>query len=225
MKNKVIEKDLELLKAIGLDEEALSLSKDDIALVIDCFDENYYSSRFKTKDTFYCPFAGIPDLGSGLFNDYYSIFQVKTIAETTRLIALMHGRKSLDAIFNWLVRDPDNPSISECVCFKDELSKLDPQNENHNGFKNEVEYLPERDWIERHAKLIFGLAVIFLKEPIKYYKALYSLNKEAFDLTLKKKDDFDFISKNGSMNIEDAYKSILDLEGRGFDPKEVLKDE
>jgi hypothetical protein len=66
---------------------------------------------------------------------------------------------------------------------------------------------------------------VFLKEPVKYYKALYSLNKDAFDLTLKKKNDHKFIMENRDIKIEIAYESFLDLEGRGYDPEEVFKNE
>ena len=57
MKNRIIEEDLVLLNALGLEEDKISLKDEDIELVINCFDENYYSSTFKVKDTFHCPFA------------------------------------------------------------------------------------------------------------------------------------------------------------------------
>ena len=225
MKNKVIEKDLELLNAIGLNEDDLYLADNDISLVIKCFDKDYYSREFKVKDTCYCPFVGIYDLGFGLFRDYYWIIPTKTFEETTKLIALMHGTKSLDANLSWLVSDVEKPSISECICFRDELSRLDSSNEDHKGFLNEVKYLPLRDWVERHTKIIFGIAIVFLKDPVRYYKALYSLYKEAFKITLENKNNNNFIIENRDPKIDIAYASILDLEDRGFNPEEIFKDE
>ncbi len=151
------------------------------------------------------------------------MFPVKNFDETAKLIAMLHGTGCVDANLSWLVNDVNNPSISECICFKDELSRLDKNNENHKSFLSEIKYLPQRDWIERHTKIIFAIATIFLKEPIRYYKTLYSLNKDAFDLTLKKKDDQKFIIENRDIKIEIAYASILDLEDRGYKPEEVFK--
>lgn len=225
MKNKIIEEDLELLNTLGLEEDKIFLTDEDIRLVIKCFDKNYYSSTYKIKNTLRCPFAGINDFGSGQFHDYLSIFSVKTFDETAKLIAMLHGTCSMVANLDWLVSDVDNPSISECVCFRDELSRLDEYNKNHKGFMSEIKYLPLRDWIERHTRIIFGIAVVFLKEPVKYYKALYSLNKDAFDLTLKKNNDHKFIMENRDIKIDIAYESFLDLEGRGYDPEEVFKNE
>lgn len=226
MKNRIIEKDLVLLNSVGLKEDKISLTNEDINLVIKCFDKNYYSTNYKIKDTYYCPFIGIEDLGSILFQELLWIIPIHTFEETTRLIALMHGSNSLDANLGWLISDVNNPSISECVCFKDELSRLDMSNVNHRGFVNDIVYLPQRDWIERHTKIIFALAIIFLKDPIRYYKAFYSLNKEAFKKVLKMiKKDEDFILKNRNIDIEKAYASILDLQDRGMKHEEVFSDE
>ncbi len=77
MKNRVIEEDLALLNALGLKEEEICLRDDDIELVINCFDKQYYSSNFKVKDTFYCPFAGINEFGSGCLEIIFQCFLLK----------------------------------------------------------------------------------------------------------------------------------------------------
>ena len=225
MKNKVIEEDLALLSAIGLKEDEIILKDEDIDLVIKCFDKKFYSSNFKIKDTFYSPFAGIIDFGSSLFFDYLNIFSIKNFSEVSKLIAMLHGTHSLDANLDWIVSDVNNPSISECICFRDELSHLDMNNKNHKGFVKEVKYLTLRDWVERHTKMIFALATIFLREPIRYCKALYSLNEEAFKEVIKNKNNKEFIINDKNSKIEMAYTSIIDLEDRGFNPEEVFKNE
>lgn len=222
MKNRIIEEDLAFLNALGLKEDEVSLKDEDIDLVIKCFDNNYYSSTYKVEDTFHCPFTGINDFGSGMFLDYLNIFPINSFDETAKLIAMMHGTDSLDANLNWLVSDVDNPSISECICFRDELSSLDNQNEKHICFMKEVKYLPLRDWIERHTKIIFSIAKVYINEPLRYYKAYIHLHKDTFLKVVNDRDYVESVIKEKDFEKEKMYALLIDIKDRGYTLDDVL---
>ena len=75
-----------------------------------------------------------------------------------------------------------------------------------------------------HTKLEFIIAKIYLEDPIRYYRALFSLHK---DLMASISENDDFIKRlveTRNNELEKIYLAIIDLMERGFNPKKLINE-
>lgn len=96
--------------------------------------------------------------------------------------------------------------------------------EKYIDFMNRVTYLFYKGHSVAHTRLAVKVAKIYLEEPLRYYKAYFTLHKE----NLYKMDiDYDFIKglfESKLTDREEAYLAAVDLMERGYDPKQLIEE-
>lgn len=96
--------------------------------------------------------------------------------------------------------------------------------EKYINFMKGIRYIFHKGHVVGHTKLEFIIAKIYLEDPIRYYKAYFSLHK---DLIAQISENDDFIKRlveTKNYELEKIYLSIIDLMERGFDPIELIKE-
>ena len=85
-----------------------------------------------------------------------------------------------------------------------------------------ISYIFNKGHTVAHTRLAIKLAKIYLEEPLRYYKAYFTLNKEKL---LKMDKNYDFVkglSESKSTDMEEIYLACIDLVERGHDPKTLI---
>lgn len=96
--------------------------------------------------------------------------------------------------------------------------------EKYIDFMNRVTYLFYKGHSVAHTRLAVKVAKIYLEEPLRYYKAYFTLHKENL---LKMDIDYDFIkglSESKLTDREEVYLAAVDLMERGYDPKQLIEE-
>lgn len=86
------------------------------------------------------------------------------------------------------------------------------------NFMKSIRYIFHKGHVVSHTKLELIIGKIYLEEPIRYYKAYFSLYK---NLMSQINENDDFISRlveTRNYDLEKIYLGIIDLIERGFDP-------
>lgn len=202
--------------------EALSLSVNDIdgeypnvESILPLLDEEYYTSIKLNNIVKHQAFPGIPDLGSPILGDRYKEFKIKDFNELVKAIGMMHGPKLYDANYDWLI-DVDNPSLPDCVCFKEEADALDTTDIKNTEFKLHMGYVPHTDWIVKHTKTIIAIAKIYLHDPLRYYKAYISSHKDKLKGIDFSKDLVEQLIQTRDIEEETMFIVLIDLLEHGF---------
>lgn len=94
--------------------------------------------------------------------------------------------------------------------------------EQYIDFMNRVAYLFYKGHSVAHTRLAVKVAKIYLEEPLRYYKAYFTLNKEKL---LKMDANYDFVkglSESKSTDMEEVYLAAVDLMERGHDPRQLI---
>ena len=89
---------------------------------------------------------------------------------------------------------------------------------------NRVTYLFYKGHSVAHTRLAVKVAKIYLEEPLRYYKAYFTLNKENL---LKMNANYDFVKglfESKLTDMEEVYLAAVDLMERGYDPKQLIKE-
>lgn len=96
--------------------------------------------------------------------------------------------------------------------------------EQYIDFMNHVTDLFYKGPSVAHTRLAIKVAKIYLEEPLRYYKAYFTLHKENL---LKMDIDYDFIkglSESNPPDREEVYLAAVDLMERGYDPRQLMKE-
>lgn len=96
--------------------------------------------------------------------------------------------------------------------------------EKYINFMKGIGYIFHKGHVVGHTKLEFIIAKIYLKDPIRYYKAYFSLHK---DLMAQISENDDFIKRlveTRNYELEKIYIGIIDLMERGFNPKKLIRE-
>ena len=94
--------------------------------------------------------------------------------------------------------------------------------EEYISFMRSISYIFHKGHTVAHARLAIKLANIYLEEPLRYYKAYFTVNKEKL---LKMDKNYDFLkglSESKSTDMEEVYLAAIDLIERGYDPKQLI---
>lgn len=96
--------------------------------------------------------------------------------------------------------------------------------EQYIDFMNRVAYLFYKGHSVAHTRLAVKVAKIYLEEPLRYYKAYFTLNKEKL---LKMDANYDFVKglyESKLTDMEEVYLAAVDLMERGYDPKQLIEE-
>ena len=222
MENKVLKEDLELAASLGLKEKDIENGYEDIEEVVKYLDERLYRKEVKKIDILHHgAYPGIYLLQSS--NLQYMVesdwFEIKTFDDLSRAFALLHSTQGIDVNLECVVKDANNPRLSECICFKEELDK-----EAYPEFVSKVGYLPSKNWIVRHTKIEVAIAKMFLHDPKRYYKAYIDLHKNIFLEVYKDKDYVKSLLDTRDYEKEKMYVLLIDMKERGYTLKEVMEE-
>lgn len=91
------------------------------------------------------------------------------------------------------------------------------------NFMKCLSYIFDKGHTVGHMRLAIKIAKIYLEDPLRYFKAYFTINK---DKLLKMDKDYDFIkgiSKYKSTELEEIYLATIDLLERGFDPLSLIQ--
>ncbi|MDY3725272.1 MAG: hypothetical protein SOZ75_00220, partial [Candidatus Enterosoma sp.] len=96
--------------------------------------------------------------------------------------------------------------------------------EKYVNFMKNIGYIFHKGHVVGHTKLEFIIAKIYLEDPIRYYRAFFSLHK---DLMAPISENDDFIKRlveTRNCELEKIYLGIIDLMERGFNPKKLISE-
>ena len=94
--------------------------------------------------------------------------------------------------------------------------------EKYVSFMKNIRYIFHKGHVVGHTKLEFIIAKIYLEDPIRYYRAFFSLHK---DLMAPISENDDFIKRlveTRNYELEKIYLGMIDLMERGFNPKKLI---
>ena len=165
-------------------------------------------------------FPGIPDLGSPVLVEINDEFNITNFRELTKAVAMLHNRNIYEANYEWMI-DIKNPSLSDCVCFKEDAEKLDNSDNCNIGFLRDAGYLPHKDWIVEHTKNIVAIANVYLNEPLRYYKAYVDSHRETIKQLDLGKDLVSQIIESRDIELETTAIVLIDMIERGFNYEDV----
>ena len=96
--------------------------------------------------------------------------------------------------------------------------------EKYVSFMKNIRYIFHKGHVVGHTKLEFIIAKIYLEDPIRYYRAFFSLHK---DLMAPISENDDFIKRlveTRNCELEKIYLGMIDLMERGFNPKKLISE-
>ena len=221
-KNEVSAKDYELLKALCIDMKQIDLNVSDISDILDLLLERNYRKIKDKHLLIHQAFCGIPDLGSSVLSDLHEEFKIKNFDELTKAIVMLHYRPIYNANYEWLI-NVDSPSLSDCVCFKEEVNRLDSSNNNFYGFLNDAGMIPHKDWVIEHTKAVIVLARKYIEDPYKFYVAYFSTHKESLSKIDLNKDLIKQLINTRDYDVETTCLVLIDAAERGFDIRHLME--
>ena len=83
-----------------------------------------------------------------------------------------------------------------------------------------IRYIFHKGHVVGYTKLEFIIAKIYLEDPIRYYRAYFSLHN---DLMAQISENDDFIKRLVDTRKK-IYLGIIDLIERGFNPKKLIRE-
>ena len=87
-----------------------------------------------------------------------------------------------------------------------------------------IGYIFHKGHVLGHTKLEFIIAKIYLEDPIRYYRAFFSLHKDLM-ASISENDDFiKCLVETRNNELEKIYLAIIDLMERGFNPKKLISE-
>ena len=234
-------KELKLAKLLGLTQEDLDKVPKNIKEIIACFNPSHYLF-YKKKDYLdHNAFVDIGDLGTSIFQKTALERNAKTFDDLVTVGCMIHGTGVLsgneefdtgiysrDDLFKFLkenqLDDTDSYRISleTRLCGKGHLSALSEFKLKEAGVEDKyIDYLRQLDYLFHkahvisHLKLYLNLASIYLKDPMRYYKAY-------FELTMPNdkemgKDFVKSVVKSKKTQFENFYYSLVDFKERCAD--------
>lgn len=213
-------KDVELANALNLTDMDFDKEYENIDSIVSFLNEDNYNATKPNNLISHQAFVGIPDLGSPRLAELHNEFNIKTFGQLSKAIAMLHGPKLYDANEDWFIKQ-DNPSLDDCVCFKEDADSLDDSDINNAEFKLDMGYVPHKEWMIQHTKIILAIARVYLAEPLKYYKAYLSLHKNV----LKRIDlNIDLIKQlipTKDIQVETLLLVIIDALEHGYEYTEL----
>ena len=111
--------------------------------------------------------------------------------------------------------------LSELSEFKLKQAGVD---ENYINFFKNISYIFYKGHTVSHVRAEVKIALIYLSDPLRYYKAYFTINK---DKLLKMDKEYDFIkgfSLAKSTDLEELYLAGIDLMERGYNPRKLIED-
>ncbi len=214
-KTTTLNKDFELANALGLTEEDFEKEYETIENIISLLNEDNYNITKPKNLVKHQSFVGIPDLGSPRLIELHNEFNIQNFEQLSKAISMLHGPKLYDANEDWLVKQ-DNPSLNDCVCFKEDADLLDDSDINNAEFRLDMGYVPHKEWMIRHVKIVLALARVYLSEPLKYYKAYISLHREVLKKIDLNKDLIKQLIHTKDIHIETMLLVIIDALEQGY---------
>ena len=152
-------------------------------------------------------------------------------------LSLKNCITSKDELYQFLIKSQlsNDDALLICretrLCGKGHLSLLSVAKlreagveEKYISFMRHISYIFHKGHTVAHTRLAIKLAKIYLEEPLRYYKAYFTLNKEKL---LKMDKNYDFVkglSESKSTDMEEIYLACIDLVERGHDPKTLITD-
>ena len=219
MKNKVLDNDLQLAIAMGLSTGDFEIGFEDISPILNEF--NKTKEQRKNLIINHQPFVGIKDLGSPLLMGLHSEFHIASFDELVKAIGLLHGTNSYNANENWLI-DIDNPSLNDCVCFKEDMDAVDCSIEKYVGFTKDVKFLPSKEWVVMHTKIIVSVAKSYLMNPKKFYMAYLSIHKNVINNINLDKDLVQQLIYTKDIEVETVLLVLIDALEHGYKVNELM---
>ena len=117
------------------------------------------------------------------------------------------------------------------LCGRGQLSKFSEYKlkevgveEKYINFMKQISYIFHKGHTVAHIRLAIKIAKIYLEDPLRYYKAYFTINKQKL---LKIDKNHDFIrgfSENRSTDLEEIYLAAIDLIERGYNPKQMIEE-
>lgn len=170
--------------------------------------------------------------GTGVYDGNIALAQKTCCGDTKALEKCITSR---DELYQFLIKSQlrKDDALLICretrLCGKGHLSKLSECKLKEAGVEDEyinfmkhISYIFHKGHMVAHTRLAIKIAKIYLEEPLRYYKALFTINKEKL---LKMNKNYDFIkglSEFKSTDMEEVYLAAIDLIERGYDPKQLI---
>ena len=244
-------KELKLAKLLGFKQKDFEQPLVDISEILKCFDKNYYSSHYKKKHIAdHKAFIGLGELGNVKIQEQVCKENVKTFDDLVRVVTMMHGTGvrdnskrlnaqiySRDDLFKFLKKNQLTDDDALIICRETRLSgeghlsalseeklKEAGVEEKYFNFMKSIRYIFHKGHVVGYTKLEFIIAKIYLEDPIRYYRAYFSLHK---DLMAQISENDDFIKRlvdTRNYELEKIYLGIIDLIERGFNPKKLIRE-
>ena len=96
--------------------------------------------------------------------------------------------------------------------------------EKYINFLKGISYIFHKGHVIGHMKLEFALAKIYLEDPVRYYKAYFSLNKDLLNRINENDDFIKLVAETIDYNSETFYLGIIDLIERGENINKILRE-
>lgn len=142
-----------------------------------------------------------------------------------------------DELYNFLIKSQvsKDDALLICretrLCGKGHLSKLSEfklreagVDEKYIDFMRNISYTFHKAHIVAHTRLAIKIAKIYIAEPLRYYKAYFTVNKEKLFKMDKKYDFIRGLSESKSTDMEEVYLAAIDLIERGYNPEALIKE-
>lgn len=219
-KVETMSKDSLLIDALGLSDKDIESNYSNIEPIISLLNEEYYASTKALEIVKHQAFPGIPDLGHPVLNSLHDEFNISNFEQLAKAIAMLHNTKIYDANEEWLVKQ-DKPSLDDCVCFKEDVDMLDESIINNAELKLNIGYVPHKEWMIRHTKIVVSIAKAYLDDPLKYCRTYISLNKDTLEKINLKKDLVKQLIKTKDINVETMLIVIVDALEKGYEYRDL----
>ena len=230
-------KELKYLKDLGIKQSDLYWTPDNVIEVVNCFEETYYSSKYKKKQIAYHPaFSGIMDLGNRKIQIEVDSRNVKSFDELVNVVTMMHGTGvragnykfnvdiySRDDMYKFLLNSQISRADAYMICRETRLcgnghlsslseSKLKEAGvgDNYIEFMRSLSYIFMRGHVVAELKMLLKLAKIYLEEPKRFYEVYFSINRESL---IKLGDTTDLIKvfiKSKNTELEQICMEFID---------------
>ena len=87
-----------------------------------------------------------------------------------------------------------------------------------------IRYIFHKGHVVGHTKLEFIIAKIYIEDPIRYYRAYFSLHRDLMAQISENDDFIKRLAETRNYELEKIYLGIIDLMERGFNPKKLIRE-
>lgn len=221
LKKETTDVDCILTEELGLTDSDFNDGFENISDILLLLNRENFDTTKKINIVSHQAFPGIKDLGSPLLSDLNDEFVIKNFEELVKALSMVNVRDIYDINEDWMV-NIKKPSLSDCICFREDCLSLDDSDIRNSEFQLLCKYLPKKNLMIQHAKMIIALAKVYLNDPYRYYKAYISTHKNMLNEIDLNNDLVEQLVETKDINKETMLIVLIDSIEHGYSLSNVI---